>query len=108
MKEVLHFHHLFPSSPTCWLQSAAATRAEADKTFADVTGLAKEVDDMMKQLQDAEKELKRKQADAEQDMRMAGEVSSVLLRRQRCVQPVFRLFQVLSGTERETSPDALA
>lgn len=76
MKEVLHLHHLFPSSPTCWLQSAAATRAEADKTFADVTGLAREVDDMMKQLQDAEKELKRKQADADQDMRMANEVST--------------------------------
>uniref|UniRef100_A0A8C5X712 Laminin subunit gamma 1 n=1 Tax=Malurus cyaneus samueli TaxID=2593467 RepID=A0A8C5X712_9PASS len=57
-------------------KSAAATRAEADKTFADVTGLAREVDDMMKQLQDVEKELKRKQADSEQDMKMAGEVSS--------------------------------
>lgn len=31
---------------------------------------------MMKQLQDAEKELKRKQADAEQDMKMANEVST--------------------------------
>lgn len=38
-------------------------------------GLAREVDDMMKQLQDAEKELKRKQDDAEQDMMMAGMVS---------------------------------
>lgn len=41
-----------------------------------MTGLAREVDDMMKQLQDAEKELKRKQADAEQDMKMAGEVTT--------------------------------
>lgn len=41
-----------------------------------MTGLAREVDDMMKQLQDAEKELKRKQDDAEQDMMMAGMVSN--------------------------------
>lgn len=41
-----------------------------------MTGLAREVDDMMKQLQDAEKELKRKQADAEQNMKMAGEVTT--------------------------------
>lgn len=38
-------------------------------------GLAREVDDMIKQLQDAEKELKRKQDVAEQDMMMAGMVS---------------------------------
>ena len=41
-----------------------------------MTELAREVDDMMKQLQDAEKELKRKQDDAEQDMMMAGMVSN--------------------------------
>lgn len=41
-----------------------------------MTGLAKEVDDMMKQLQEAEKELKRKQDDADQDMMMAGMVSN--------------------------------
>lgn len=40
-----------------------------------MTELAREVDDMMKQLQDAEKELKRKQEDANQDMMMAGMVS---------------------------------
>lgn len=38
-------------------------------------GLAREVDNMIKQLQDAEKELKRKQGVAEQDMMMAGMVS---------------------------------
>lgn len=41
-----------------------------------MTGLAREVDDMMKQLQEAEKELKRKQDDADQDMMMAGMVSN--------------------------------
>lgn len=40
-----------------------------------MTELDKEVDDMLKQLQDAEKELKRKQEDADQDMMMAGMVS---------------------------------
>ncbi|XP_061331848.1 laminin subunit gamma-1-like [Pezoporus flaviventris] len=53
-------------------KNAAATKAKADKIFADVTGLAREVDDMMKQLQNAEKELKRKQDDAEQGMMMAS------------------------------------
>ncbi|XP_062468256.1 LOW QUALITY PROTEIN: laminin subunit gamma-1-like [Pezoporus occidentalis] len=56
-------------------KKAAATKAKADKIFADVTGLAREVDDMMKQLQNAEKELKRKQDDAEQDMMMASMAS---------------------------------
>lgn len=69
----------------------------------------------MKQLQEAEKELKRKQDDADQDMMMAGMVSDAgsrgkkmlscqckpspapLLPSQHWVQLVFSIFQILSG-----------
>lgn len=52
-----------------------------------MTGLAKEVDDMMKQLQEAEKELKRKQDDADQDMMMAGMVSDAGSRGKKMYSP---------------------
>ncbi|XP_074164653.1 laminin subunit gamma-1-like [Sminthopsis crassicaudata] len=58
-------------------KNATSTKAEAERTFADVTNLDKEVDDMLKQLQEAEKELKKKQDDADQDMMMAGMVSGL-------------------------------
>ncbi|XP_066479595.1 laminin subunit gamma-1 [Tiliqua scincoides] len=56
-------------------KNAAATKAEADKTFSTVTDLDKDVDDLLQQLGAAEKELKRKQDSADQDMMMAGMAS---------------------------------
>ncbi|XP_051697393.2 laminin subunit gamma-1 isoform X1 [Oryctolagus cuniculus] len=56
-------------------KNATSTKAEAERTFAEVTGLDHEVNEMLKQLQDAEGELKRKQDDADQDMMMAGMAS---------------------------------
>lgn len=56
-------------------QNATSTKAEAERTFAEVTDLDNEVNNMLKQLQEAEKELKKKQDDADQDMMMAGMVS---------------------------------
>ncbi|KAK1329285.1 hypothetical protein QTO34_011466 [Cnephaeus nilssonii] len=52
-----------------------STKAEAERTFAEVTDLDNEVNNMLKQLQEAEKELKKKQDDADQDMMMAGMAS---------------------------------
>lgn len=57
-----------------YAQNATSTKAEAERTFAEVTGLDSEVNTMLQQLQEAEKELKRKQDDADQDMMMAGMV----------------------------------
>uniref|UniRef100_A0A2K6F143 Laminin subunit gamma-1 n=1 Tax=Propithecus coquereli TaxID=379532 RepID=A0A2K6F143_PROCO len=56
-------------------KNATSTKAEADRTFAEVTDLDNEVNNMLKQLQEAEKELKKKQDDADQDMMMAGMAS---------------------------------
>ncbi|KAK2503340.1 hypothetical protein MC885_013915, partial [Smutsia gigantea] len=56
-------------------KNATSTKAEAERTFAEVTDLDNEVNNMLKQLQEAEKELKKKQGDADQDMMMAGMVS---------------------------------
>nr|XP_056701417.1 laminin subunit gamma-1 [Euleptes europaea] len=56
-------------------KNAATAKADADKTFATVTELDKEMDDMLQQLQDAEEELKKKQDSADQDMMMAGMAS---------------------------------
>lgn len=56
-------------------QNATSTKAEAERTFAEVTDLDNEVNNMLKQLQEAEKELKKKQDDADQDMMMAGMAS---------------------------------
>lgn len=58
-------------------QNATSTKAEAERTFAEVTDLDNEVNSMLKQLQEAEKEMKRKQDDADQDMMMAGMVSDI-------------------------------
>lgn len=57
-------------------QNATSTKADAERTFAEVTELDNEVNNMLKQLQEAEKELKKKQDDADQDMMMAGMVSN--------------------------------
>ncbi|KAF4018641.1 hypothetical protein G4228_010087 [Cervus hanglu yarkandensis] len=56
-------------------KNATSTKAEAERTFAEVTDLDNEVNNMLKQLQEAEKELKKKQEDADQDMMMAGMAS---------------------------------
>uniref|UniRef100_A0A8C0WK76 Laminin subunit gamma-1 n=1 Tax=Castor canadensis TaxID=51338 RepID=A0A8C0WK76_CASCN len=56
-------------------KNATSTKAEAERTFAEVTDLDNEVNSMLRQLQEAEKELKRKQDDADQDMMMAGMAS---------------------------------
>ncbi|XP_016001055.2 laminin subunit gamma-1 [Rousettus aegyptiacus] len=56
-------------------QNATSTKAEAERTFAEVTDLDNEVNSMLKQLQEAEKELRKKQDDADQDMMMAGMAS---------------------------------
>lgn len=44
-----------------------------------MTDLDNEVNNMLKQLQEAEKELKKKQDDADQDMMMAGMVSDIAI-----------------------------
>ncbi|XP_012368221.2 laminin subunit gamma-1, partial [Octodon degus] len=56
-------------------QNATSTKAEAEQTFAEVTDLDNEVNSMVRQLQEAEGELRRKQGDADQDMMMAGMAS---------------------------------
>ncbi|XP_030063379.1 laminin subunit gamma-1 [Microcaecilia unicolor] len=56
-------------------KNATKTKSDADQAFSDAMGLDTEVDGMLKQLQDAEKELKKKQAEADQDMMMAGMAS---------------------------------
>lgn len=55
-------------------QGSAKTKEEAEKAFQDTTNLDNEVNDLMAQLTDAEKELKEKKAQADQDMMMAGMV----------------------------------
>ncbi|KAF7241285.1 Laminin subunit gamma-1 [Varanus komodoensis] len=56
-------------------KNAAETKAEADKTFSTVAKLDEDMDDMLRQLEEAEKDLKRKQESADQDMMMAGMAS---------------------------------
>uniref|UniRef100_A0A8C5QNT2 Laminin subunit gamma 1 n=1 Tax=Leptobrachium leishanense TaxID=445787 RepID=A0A8C5QNT2_9ANUR len=56
--------------------NATTARAEADKTFKAVTDLDGELQDMLKQLQDAENQLKAKQGEADQDMMMADMAST--------------------------------
>ena len=67
--------HFFISNCLFCVQNATSTKAEAERTFAEVTDLDNEVNNMLKQLQEAEKELKKKQEDADQYMMMAGMVS---------------------------------
>lgn len=55
-------------------QGSAKTKEEAEKAFQDTTNLDNEVNDLMAQLTDAEKELEEKKAQADQDMMMAGMV----------------------------------
>lgn len=56
-------------------KNATGTKADAERTFAEVTDLDNEVNVMLRQLEEAENELKRKQDDADQDMMMAGMAS---------------------------------
>ncbi|XP_078499309.1 laminin subunit gamma-1 [Lissotriton helveticus] len=56
-------------------KNAAKTKSDANQTFSDAIDLDKEVGDMLTQLEGAEKELKKKQAEADQDMMMAGMAS---------------------------------
>ncbi|KAM4023143.1 laminin subunit gamma-1 [Anomaloglossus baeobatrachus] len=53
-------------------KNAAAAKDDADKTFKDVTALDGELQDMLRQLQDAENQLNKKQTEADQDMMMAS------------------------------------
>ncbi|XP_039858413.1 laminin subunit gamma-1 [Simochromis diagramma] len=57
-------------------KGSAKTKEEAEKAFQDTTNLDNEVNDLMAQLTDAEKELKEKKAQADQDMMMAGMASN--------------------------------
>lgn len=56
-------------------KNATSIKADAERTFAEVTDLDGEVNTMLRQLEEAENELKRKQDDADQDMMMAGMAS---------------------------------
>uniref|UniRef100_A0AAR2M094 Uncharacterized protein n=1 Tax=Pygocentrus nattereri TaxID=42514 RepID=A0AAR2M094_PYGNA len=60
-------------------KGSAKTKADAEKAFEDTMKLDKEVNDMMNQLAAAEKELGAKTDEANQDMMMAGMVSTGLL-----------------------------
>ncbi|KAG9483073.1 hypothetical protein GDO78_009165 [Eleutherodactylus coqui] len=53
-------------------KNAATAKADADKTFKDVTDLDGELQAMLRQLQDAENQLKNKETEADQDMMMAS------------------------------------
>uniref|UniRef100_A0AAY4ABN0 Laminin subunit gamma 1 n=1 Tax=Denticeps clupeoides TaxID=299321 RepID=A0AAY4ABN0_9TELE len=53
------------------VQKVTITKADADKAFNDTMKLDSDVDNMMKQLGAAEKELEKKKAEADQDMMMA-------------------------------------
>uniref|UniRef100_A0A8D0DGP9 Laminin, gamma 1 n=1 Tax=Sander lucioperca TaxID=283035 RepID=A0A8D0DGP9_SANLU len=53
-------------------KGSAKTKADAEKAFQDTNALDNEVDDMMDQLDDAERLLARKKAEADRDMMMAG------------------------------------
>uniref|UniRef100_A0A668VN11 Laminin subunit gamma-1 n=1 Tax=Oreochromis aureus TaxID=47969 RepID=A0A668VN11_OREAU len=57
-------------------KGSAKTKEEAEKAFQDTTNLDNEVNDLMAQLTDAEKELEEKKAQADQDMMMAGMASN--------------------------------
>ncbi|MEJ1270171.1 laminin gamma 1 [Cricetulus griseus] len=56
-------------------KNATSTKADAERTFAEVTDLDNEVNVMLRQLEEAESELKEKQQVAEADMMMAGMAS---------------------------------
>uniref|UniRef100_A0A8C6GKJ4 Laminin subunit gamma-1 n=1 Tax=Mus spicilegus TaxID=10103 RepID=A0A8C6GKJ4_MUSSI len=56
-------------------KNATSTKADAERTFGEVTDLDNEVNGMLRQLEEAENELRRKQDDADQDMMMAGMAS---------------------------------
>ncbi|XP_062849994.1 laminin subunit gamma-1 [Trichomycterus rosablanca] len=56
-------------------KGAAKAKDDAEKAFGDTMKLDKEVQDLMKQLADAENELEKKKDDAMQDMMMAGMAS---------------------------------
>ncbi|EDL39441.1 laminin, gamma 1, isoform CRA_a [Mus musculus] len=56
-------------------KNATSTKADAERTFGEVTDLDNEVNGMLRQLEEAENELKKKQDDADQDMMMAGMAS---------------------------------
>lgn len=61
----------------CWFsKDSAKTKEDAEKALQDTNKLDNEVNDMMDQLSSAEEELKRKKAEADQDMMMAGKVRS--------------------------------
>lgn len=64
--------------PLSYLQNAAAAKADADKTYKNVTDLDGELQDMLRQLEDAENQLKKKQSEADSDMMMANMVSFFL------------------------------
>ncbi|KAM5148303.1 laminin subunit gamma-1 [Mantella aurantiaca] len=53
-------------------KNAAAAKADADKTYKDVTDLDGELQDMLRHLEDAENQLKKKQTEADGDMMMAN------------------------------------
>uniref|UniRef100_A0A3Q0T4A4 Laminin, gamma 1 n=1 Tax=Amphilophus citrinellus TaxID=61819 RepID=A0A3Q0T4A4_AMPCI len=55
--------------------NSAMTKEEAEKAFQDTSKLDNEVSDLMSQLTAAERELKEKKAQADQDMMMAGMAS---------------------------------
>ena len=55
-------------------QGSAKTKEDAEKAFQDTNKMDNEVNDMMDQLNAAERELARKKAEADQDMMMAGMV----------------------------------
>lgn len=57
-------------------QGSAKTKADAEKAFGDTMKLDDDVKDMMKQLADAEDELKKKKEEAMDDMMMASMVNN--------------------------------
>lgn len=81
-------------------QNATSTKAEAEKTFAEVTDLDGEVTAMLRQLQEAENELKRKQDDADNDMMMASMASKAAqeaeINARKAKNSVTSLLQLLS------------
>lgn len=60
-----------------FVQGSAKTKADAEKAFEDTMKLDKDVDKMMDQLTAAEKELEKKKAEADTDMRMASMVGYI-------------------------------
>lgn len=50
------------------MKNGTSTKADTERTFAEVTDLDNGVKGLLRQLGEAENELKRKQDDADQDM----------------------------------------